>query len=159
MEKEASSTVLSIISKIASRGLFYKTPGVPATEKTERLKYIRFLTQIFTAMANEGGYVIIGRGAQFILKNHPRVIHVLLVADYENRIDFLVNKHQLTRTEAEKTIRAREKERTAMASRLFEADIDDASFYHLVLNTGRMPYEWATETLFRLVSRFLEQEG
>jgi len=158
MEKEASSTVLSLISKVASRGLFYKTPGVPVTEKAERLKYINFLTKIFTAMADEGGYVIIGRGAQFILKKHPKVIHVLLVADYESRINFLVDKHRISRSEAEKAIRAREKERTSMASRLFEADIDDACYYHLVLNTGRMPYEWARETLFQLVSRLLEKE-
>ena len=160
MEKEASSTILNFISKAASRGLFLKTPGATkVTEKAERLKYINFLTQTFTAMANEGGYVIIGRGAQFILKNHPKVLHVLLVAEYESRIDFLVNHHHISRAEAEKTIRAREKERTAMVSRLFEADIDDPCHYHLVLNTSQIPYEWAKEILFQLVSRFLEREG
>ena len=111
VEKEASSTVLNFISTVTSRGLFYKTPGAPVTEKTERLKYINFLTQTFTPMADKGGYVIIGRAAQFILKNHPKVLHVLLVADYESRIDLLVNKHDLSRAEAEKAIRIKEKER------------------------------------------------
>jgi hypothetical protein len=32
--------------------------------------YIAFLTQIFTGMAKEGGYVIVGRGAQFIKARH-----------------------------------------------------------------------------------------
>ena len=80
MEKEASSPLLSMISTLVSRWIFYKHPGSPA-EKDDRQKYIAFLTQIFTAMANEGGYVIVGLGAQFVLKGHPKAIHVLLLAD------------------------------------------------------------------------------
>jgi cytidylate kinase len=157
MEQEASSTILSMISTLVSGGIFYKHPGSPA-EKDDRQKYIAFLTQIFTAMANEGGYVIVGRGAQFILKGHPKAIHVLLVADYESRVSFLMDQHKITRSDAEKTIRAREKERTALASRLFETDIDDASLYQIVLNTGTMPYDWVVDTVSELVTKFMERE-
>ncbi len=157
MEKEASSPLLSMISTLVSGGIFYKHPGSPA-EKDDRQKYIAFLTQIFTAMANEGGYVIVGRGAQFVLKGHPKAIHVLLVADYESRVSFLMGQHKISRSDAEKTIRAREKERTALASRLFEENIDDASLYQIVLNTGMMPYDWVVDTVSELVTRFMERE-
>lgn len=157
MEKEASSPLLSMISTLVSGGIFYKHPGSPA-EKDDRQKYIAFLTQIFTAMANEGGYVIVGRGAQFILKGHPKAIHVLLVADYESRVSFLMGQHKISRSDAEKTIRAREKERTALASRLFEENIDDASLYQIVLNTGTMPYDWVVDTVSELVTRFMGRE-
>ena len=157
MEKEASSTLLSVISTFVSRGIFYKHPGSPA-ERDDRKKYIAFLTQVFTRLANEGGHVIVGRGAQLILKGHPKAIHVLLVADYESRIDFLVDHHKISRSEAEKTIRAREKERAALASRLFQADIDDPSLYQIVLNTSLMPYDWVIETVSQLVTRFIERE-
>ena len=156
MEKEASSTILSVLSSIVSRGIFYKQPGSPA-EKDDRRKYVDFLTQIFSVMADKGGYVIVGRGAQFVLKGHPKAVHVLLVADYENRVAFLVDHHSLSRSEAESTIRARERERTAVASRLFDADIDDASHYHMVLNTSLMPYEWAVETIFQVVARMMDR--
>ena len=157
MEKEASSPLLSMISTLVSGGIFYKHPGSPA-EKDDRQKYIAFLTQIFTAMANEGGYVIVGRGAQFVLKGHPKAIHVLLVADYESRVSFLMGQHKISRSDAEKTIRAREKERTALASRLFDTDIDAASLYQIVLNTGMMPYDWVVDTVSELVTRFMERE-
>jgi cytidylate kinase len=157
MEKEASSTLLSMISTLVSRGIFYKHPGSPA-EKDDRQKYVTFLTRIFTAMANEGGYVIVGRGAQFILKGHPKAIHVLLVADYESRVSFLMSQHRISRSDAEKTIRAREKERAALASRLFEMDIDDASLYQIVLNTGMMPYDLVVDTVSELLARFMERE-
>lgn len=157
MEKEASSTLLHIVSSIVSRGLFHKRPGLPE-DSDERQKYVSFLTQTFTAMANEGGYVIVGRGAQFILRGHPKAIHVLLVADYESRVAFFVDHFALSRPEAERTIRARERERAAVASRLLQADMDDPSLYHIVLNTSRMPYEWALETVYQLVARFIERE-
>jgi cytidylate kinase len=157
MEKEASSPLLSMISTLVSRGIFYKHPGPPA-EKDDRQKYVAFVTQIFTAMAREGGYVIVGRGAQFVLKGHPKAIHVLLVADYESRVSFLMAQHKISRSQAEKTIRAREKERTALASRLFETDIDDPSLYHIGLNTGRMPYDWVVDTVSELVTRFVDRE-
>lgn len=157
MEKEASSTVLSAISAFVSRGIFYKHPGSPA-ERDDRQKYITFLTEIFTAMAKEGGYVIVGRGAQLILKGHPRAVHVLLVADYESRVAFLVDHHKISRSEAMKTVRARERERTALASRLFDANIDDPGLYQIVLNTSLMPYDWVVETVAQLVTRFIERE-
>jgi cytidylate kinase len=157
VEKEASSTILSMISTLVSRGIFYKHPGSPA-EKDDRQKYLAFLTQIFTAMANEGGYVIVGRGAQFILKGHPKAVHVLLVADYESRVSFLMDQHKISRSEAEKTIRARERERTTLASRLFGMDIDDPSLYQVVLNTGMMPYDWVVATVSELITRFMGRE-
>ena len=157
MEKEASSNILSMISTLVSGGIFYKYPGSPA-EKDDRQKYLAFLKHIFTAMANEGGYVIVGRGAQFVLKGHPKAIHVLLVADYESRVSFLMDQHKISRSEAEKMIRAREKERTTLASRLFETDIDDPSLYQIVLNTGMMPYDWVVDTVSELVTRFMGRE-
>lgn len=158
MEKEASSRMLSLVSSFVSRGIFYKRTGRLPADSDERQKYIAFLTKVFTAMANEGGYVIVGRGAQFILRGHPKAIHVLLVADHESRVAFLVGQFGLSQSEAVKMIRARERERTAMASRLFEVNIDDASLYHIVLNTSRMPYEWAQDTLYQVVDRFVGLE-
>lgn len=102
--------------------------------------------------------MIFGRGAQFILKGHPKAIHVLLVADDESRISFLTGRHKISRSEAEKTIRARERERAALASRLFDTDIDDASLYQIVLNTGMMPYDWVVDTVSELVTRFMGRE-
>lgn len=158
IEKEASSTLLSILSSIVSRGLLYRHP-YSTRDRDDRQKYITFLTDIFNAMANEGGYVIVGRGAQFILKGHPKAIHVLLVADYESRIGFLVDQHKLSRSEAASIIRARGKERATLASCLFKAEIDDPSLYNMVLNTSLMPYECVVETVSGVVNRFIERDS
>jgi len=155
MEKEATSTALSMISTALSRWLFYKTTGTPEDE-VERRKYLDFLTRIFNDMADkEGdGYVIVGRGGQVILQDHPRALHLLLVADYESRVRFLQDHHSLTRSEAEREIRSNEKDRAALGSRLFDRDFDDLNLYHAVLNTGRLPYDMVLDAVFHLVEQY-----
>ena len=155
MEKEASSKLLGLISSIVSSGLLYRTPSAP-DEEFERKKYITFLTRVMTSMANEGGYVLLGRGAQLVLKNHPKGFHVLLVADYEDRVKFMVERYSLSRSEAEKIVKEKERQRTAVASNIFKANIDDPRLYHIVLNTTRVPFDTAVDCVADLFSRFMK---
>jgi len=158
MEKEAASTLLGLISSIVSSGLLYRTPTAPG-EGFERQKYIALLTGFMTSMANEGGYVLVGRGAQFVLKNHPKALHIFLVAEHEDRVQFLVERYRLSRNEAEKMINDKEKQRTAVASVIFRQNIDDLSLYHLVLNTSLISFDRAVDLASELFSRFLNQLG
>jgi len=158
VEKEASSTILGLISSIVSKGLLYKTPTVPG-EGFERQKYITFLKSVMTPLADAGGYVLLGRGAPLVLKNHPKAMHLLLVGEYEDRVRFMITHHGLSRDEAEKIIKAKRKERAAVASVVFGENIDDHTLYHLVLNTSRLPLEWAIELATDLLTRFMNNEG
>jgi cytidylate kinase len=155
MEKEASSKLLGLISSIVSSGGFYRTPSAP-DEEFERNKYIAFLTRVMTSMANEGGYVLLGRGAQLVLKNHPKSFHVLLVADYDDRVEFMVERYSLSRPEAEKIVKEKERQRTAVASNIFKANIDDPRLYHIVINTTRLPFDTAVDCVGDLFSRFMK---
>jgi len=158
MEKEASSALLRLISSIVSSGLIYRTPTAPGVD-FERKKYISFLRGIMTTMANEGGYVLLGRGAQFVLQANTKVFHILLVAEYEDRVKFMLDRYNLSREEAEKIIKEKEGQREAVASKIFGSSIDDPKLYHLVLNTSRMPFDWAVETAGDLFSRFRKDLG
>jgi cytidylate kinase len=158
VEKEASNSILGLISSIVSRGLIYRTPTVPG-EGFERQKYIAFLETIMTPMAHKGGYVLLGRGSQLVLKNHPKAVHILLVAEYEDRLQFMIRRYGLTRPEAEKMIKEKEKQRAAVASVIFGTNIDDHALYHLVLNTSRIPFEWAVDLAIDLFDRFMKDSG
>jgi len=155
MEKEASSTILGLISEIYSSGIFYKGPAAPG-EGFERKKYIAFLTRIMTSMANEGGYVLLGRGAQLVLENHPKSFHVMLVADYEDRVKFMLERYSVPRPEAERIIKEKERQRAAVASNIFGVNIDNPNLYHLILNTGRLPFDWAVDCVAELFRRFMK---
>jgi cytidylate kinase len=158
IEKEASSTILGLLSSLVTEGFLYRTPTVPG-EGFERHKYIRFLEKVMTPLADAGGYVLLGRGSQLVLKNHPKAMHILLVAEHEDRVKFMMTHYQLSRDEAEKVIKEKWKQRSAVASVIFGEDIDDLTLYHLVLNTSRVPFDWAVDLAADLLSRFKKDEG
>jgi cytidylate kinase len=157
IEKEASSTILGLLSSIVSEGFLYRTPTVPG-EGFERHKYITFLKKMMTPLADAGGYVLLGRGSQLVLKNHPKALHILLVAEYEDRVKFMMTHYKFSRDEAEKVIKEKGKQRSAVASVIFGEDIDDLTLYHLVLNTSRVPFDWAVDLAADLLTRFKKDE-
>ncbi|MCU0595696.1 MAG: cytidylate kinase-like family protein [Desulfobacterota bacterium] len=158
MEKEASSTLLGLLSGIVSHGLLYRNPAAPDKE-FERKKYIAFLRRLMTAMANEGGYVLLGRGAQIILRDHPKVLRILLVAEYEDRVKFMVQRYDLSEEEAEKIIKEKESQRAAVATNIFGVDIDDPRIYHLTLNMSLMSFDWAVDVAADFFVRFRKNLG
>jgi cytidylate kinase len=158
MEKEASSTTLRLISSVVSSGIFYRTPAVPG-EEFERKKYIDFLSRIMTSMAEEGGYVLIGRGSQLVLKNHPKVLHILLVGEAKDRVQFLIRHYHMSQAEAEEMIREKEKQRAAVATNIFGMNIDDPSLYHMILNTSRIPFDRAVNLAADLLVLFMKEIG
>lgn len=158
MEKEASSTLLGLLSGIVSHGLLYRNPAAPDKE-FERKKYIAFLRSLMTTMANEGGYVLLGRGAQFVLKGYPKVFHILLTAEYGDRVKFMVQRYPLSEEEAKKIIKEKETQRAAVATNIFGADIDDPKLYHIVLNTSLIPFDRAVEAAGDVFSRFRRDLG
>jgi cytidylate kinase len=158
MEKEASSTLLGLLSSMISSGHFLKTPAAPG-EEFERQKYKDFLRRIMSAMANEGGYVLLGRGSQLVLRKHPKVFRILLVAEYEDRVKFMVQRYHLSEDEAKKIIKEKETQRAAVATKIFGADIDDPKLYHIVLNTSLIPFDRAVEAAGDLFFRFRKDLG
>jgi cytidylate kinase len=158
MEKEASSTLLSLLSNIVSSGLLYRTPSAPG-EDFERKKYKDFLRRVMTAMANEGGYILLGRGAQIVLRDNPKVLRILLVAEYEDRVKFMVQRYHLSEGEAKKIIKEKEGQRAAVATNIFGVDIDDPRIYHLVLNMSLVPFDWAVEVVGDFFVRFRKHLG
>ncbi len=159
MEKEASSTLLTLVSHIVSSGPLFSKTSAASGEDFERKKYKDFLRRIMSAMANEGGYVLLGRGSQFVLREHPKVFRILLVAEYEHRVCFMVQRYHLPEQEAKKIIKEKEAQRAAVATNIFGFDIDDPKLYHLVLNMSLIPFDWAAEAAGNLFSRFRKDLG
>lgn len=158
LEKEAASNALFLLSSIVSKGLFYSPLGPSDDEEAERKKYIKILKHIMNEMANKGGFVIIRLGAQFILKDHPRAIHILLVSEYEERIKLVAETLKISPAEARRMIKAKEKQDANMASNLFHEKIEDTSHYHMVINISKMSLEWAADMVLCMLEKQVMKE-
>ena len=63
--------------------------------------YISLLYKIIPQIAAEDDVVILGRGGQFILADHPDTCHFLMIADIEYRIKFMMDHYDLDRKQAQ----------------------------------------------------------
>lgn len=113
--------------------------------------YIKLLYQIVPQIAQRDNIVIIGRGAQFILKDYPNTHHVLLIADLAHRINFMMRRYQLSEDAARKAV-TKEDVRRRKLLRLFKAvDYDRPEHYDLVLNMGKINIDLAQELVCDLL--------
>jgi cytidylate kinase len=108
-----------------------------------------------------GRMVIVGRAGQMILRTCPNVVHVRIEAPLDERVrrvkGYLKKTRKLFNSDAELQRDAYDwvLERDAASSqyvrRHYQADWADPLLYHIVLNTGLLSIEQATQVIVRLV--------
>ena len=151
-EKEAGGKVSRFVSSMVSKGLVDKVLKDERGYLDEKI-YLDYLVLIIAQMADEGDVVIMGRGSQYILNDHPDAIHILLINELENRIKFMMEHYNLTRRRAEQVVSREDKRRTSLYGRLGKSDYESPSLYHMVLNMGRISLSSALQLVCDLVDR------
>ena len=89
--------------------------------------------------------MIIGRCADFILRDVDYVLNVFVHAPLENRIEEEMRIRTLSRADAEKLTRKTDKRRADYYRYFTGRDWRDAAHYDLCLNTGRLNIDQCVE--------------
>ena len=114
-------------------------------------RYVELLNQIIPLIAAKDNVIILGRGAQFILKDHPQTYHVLLIAGYEDRIRFMQDNYNLSPSAAQKSVEKQGVRRRKLMKLFHSDDYDQPVHYDLVLNMSKMDMDLAVEMVRALV--------
>ncbi len=114
-------------------------------------EYSKLLFQILTTIANHGNAVILGRGANCVLKDQ-KILKVRIVAPMAIRCENIQGSLNLNPDDAKKHINTTDANRTAFIKRYFNCDAMDPSNYDLVLNTGTLTVEKAVQVILCSVS-------
>lgn len=114
-------------------------------------QYVQLLHEIVPQIIEKGNMVILGRGAQFILKNHKDTYHVLLVADESDRIRFMEESYQLSREQARQAVARQGKRRLKLMKLFHDEGYDLPEHYDLVLNMSKIDMPHAVELVCALV--------
>lgn len=123
----------------------------PNRKYMEGALYVKLLGKILPKIAEKDKTIIVGRGAQFILKGVPRVYHVLLLAPEEFRIRFMVDAYDLTIPEARKLIHRQEKRRAALMRLFYHEDYNQPWHYDMTLNMAKLQMDRAVELVCDLL--------
>jgi cytidylate kinase len=149
-EKEAGSKLSRMISSMISKRWLDRVLADERGYLDEQI-YLDYLVLIIAQFADEGNVVILGRGSQYILNDHPDAFHILLVNEFESRVQFIMKRYEMTRNKAERLVVNEDRRRVSLYKRLGKSDYENPQLYHLVLNMGRLDLETARDMVCSLV--------
>ena len=149
-EKEAGTKLSRVISSMVSQKWIDRILKDERGYLDEQI-YLDYLVLIIAKMADENNVVIIGRGSQYILNDHPDAFHILLVNEFENRVKFLVDRYQFSEKKATQVVTNEDKRRISLYRKLHKKDYDNPGLYHLVLNMNRLDLKMAENLICQMI--------
>jgi cytidylate kinase len=114
-----------------------------------RLDYLDLVTTVILEQTEQGGAMLVGRGGQMILRGRPGVLHVQVVAKFENRVFNIIQREGVKWREAARRVRQADDQRAGYMRRFYNVNWLDSSLYDLVINTDQIPCEAAVELIIR----------
>ncbi|MBQ3486249.1 MAG: cytidylate kinase-like family protein [Clostridia bacterium] len=103
-------------------------------------------------LAEEGSCVIVGRCADYVLRQDPDAVSVFVKADMPSKVARAVKYYGVEEDKAEERIRKADKQRASYYNYYATATWGDVDNYDLVVDTGVLGVEGAVE----LIAKFLE---
>lgn len=119
-----------------------------------------FITQseIIKGLAQKGSCVIVGRCADYVLRDCPEhCLHLFVYADKEKRIDRISTKYDLPPDKAKDRINKIEKSRKSYYNYYSNREWGNISNYDMCINTGVLGLEKSAELLCEFVKKSLEE--
>lgn len=100
--------------------------------------YRAALEKIIKAAAARGSVVIVGRGSQVLLAKRQHVLRIRIIAPFEQRVAYVMQREGLDQQAAAARIRAKDHDRTKFLETEFHRKPEDAHLYDLVLNMSSL---------------------
>ena len=114
-------------------------------------QYMQSLRKVLFTVATHGKAVILGRGANFLLPPEKKTVGLCLVAPREVRVRNTMRELHLSPESARKRLAGADRQQWLWVRKNCHADINDATHYHMVLNTALI----SPESIVRLVKDIL----
>ena len=113
-----------------------------------------FLAQFDTIkkVASEGNCIIVGRCAEYILRERKDVVSVFLHADDEYRMNRVINDYGIVPKNAAKEIKAMDKKRAKFHNFYSDDRWGDASTYDLSINVAKLGIDETVELIANYIS-------
>ena len=110
-------------------------------------EYRRVVNRIVRVAAARGQVVIVGRASQVILAGLRDVLHVRIIAPFEKRVAYVMQREGLDQHAAESRIHLKDHDRARHLEMEYHQKLEDAHLYDIVLNTSLLDLESAVEVI------------
>lgn len=137
LEKESGSRLFRFLDKYTSHTV--KKVVDRSYGRLDDRSYYDATTKLVLQVAAAGNMIIIGWGAQCILENHPKTLHIRMVKNLEDRIEHVrKNNPNLDERATRELIDREDKEKASYIEHYFNRSVNDPHLYHMVLNLSRI---------------------
>jgi cytidylate kinase len=101
-------------------------------------EYSESLLKTLVCLAATGSAILVGRGANFVLKDDAEGLKILLIASPEVRVRRLSQIWKVSAQEARHRMHAEDEEQRRFTQHYFNLDFDDFRFYDIIFNTDHV---------------------
>lgn len=112
--------------------------------------------KVIRSLAKEKACVIVGRGANDILKDNPKCLNVFLYAPLDKKLQFCKEHYHQDKEEALKAMSTNDKRRAEHYLHYTGKNINDPKNYHLSLDVGTIGIENCAKVIESLVKEKLK---
>ncbi|MEF9920387.1 MAG: cytidylate kinase-like family protein [Erysipelotrichaceae bacterium] len=142
-----------------SRGLYLLgaigyTLGSPITSLSEMsLNDRMFLVEaeIIENIAEQGSAVIVGRCADYVLRDHPQCVNVFIHANMQFRCERATSSYEVDENNVESSITKIDKHRANYYNYYTDRKWGKVENYHLVMDSSKFGIDTCVETIKKLV--------
>lgn len=142
-EKATSSLLYSMV--MGSYAFDTRVPGINEMPINDKLFIIQ--SDIIKKAAAEGPCVIVGRCADYILREHPNCLHVFVHADKAARIKRIVGLGYCDEKKAPDFVTKKDKQRANYYNFYSNNRWDDLQNYDLTIDTSRFSVDLAVDMI------------
>ena len=126
---------------------FMATPDYLTNDKLFTLQ-----SETIRAIAQEHSCVIIGRCADYVLRDHPGLVSVFVHSDIERRVSRVMERTNMNAEQARQTIKKTDRRRSSYYNYFTDRNWGGVDNYDLSVDSGRVGVEGAVE----LIAKFIE---
>lgn len=103
--------------------------------------------KIIEKAAAEGGCVIVGRAAGYILREQEHCLRVFIHADKEKRIERAVEREGIMVSQAESALKKNDKRRSGFYNSVTKWEWGNPRYFELCLDSGKLGVDFCVELL------------
>lgn len=105
---------------------------------------------IIRRLADRGPCIIIGRCADFVLREHENCVNIFICADWEERVKRIAHKYDISERKAADKIKRMDRERRNYYESHTGLDWGSIAFHHLLINASRLGMERTVDVLEKI---------
>lgn len=106
-----------------------------------------YQTEFIREVSEKGACVIVGRCADYVLRERTDCLNVFIYGDEDDRVNRVIEEHCVPKSEAVSHVRKRDKKRAAHYKYITDQEWGSAKNYHLCLDSSKLGIDKCVEII------------